>query len=57
MEAKNLQAQQRAEIEKLAVALANETVNVENECNLKLEASKERLAKRISVVRQELVAY
>ena len=57
MEAKNLQAQQRAEIEKLAVALANETINVENECNLKIAVSKERLAKQISVVGQERMAY
>ena len=57
VEAKSIQAQQSDEIEKLKVALSNEAVNVENEYNLKLEVSKERLAKRISVVGQELVAY
>ena len=44
-ETKTIQAQQNAEVKKLKVALSNETVNVENECNLKLEASAERLAK------------
>ena len=40
-----MQSELTMEIEKLKVALANETVNVENECNLKLAVSKERLAK------------
>ena len=34
MEANNSQAQQSAEIERLKVALANETVNVEDKCNV-----------------------
>ena len=41
-EAKQLQAQQSLEIEKLKVALANETVNVENEREAKQKAFKER---------------
>ena len=41
-EAKKLHAQQSAEIDTLQVALANETVNVENERNAKQEALKER---------------
>ena len=41
-EAKKLQVQQSAEIEKLKAALANETVNVEDERNAKQEALKER---------------
>ena len=41
-EANKLQAQQRLQIEKLKVALASETVNVENEREAKQEAFKER---------------
>ena len=41
-EASKLQAQQRLAIEKLKVALANETVNVENEREAKQEALKKR---------------
>ena len=41
-EAKAMQAQQSLEIEKLKVALANETVNVENEREAKQEAFKKR---------------
>ena len=41
-EASKLQAQQRLVIEKLKVALANETVNVENEREAKQEALKKR---------------
>ena len=37
-----LQAQQFSEMEKLKVALANETVNVENEREAKQEALRER---------------
>ena len=41
-EAKQLQAQQDLEIEKLKAALANETANVENERAAKQEALQER---------------
>ena len=41
-EGKQLQAQQSLQIEKLKVALANETVKVENEREAKQEAFKER---------------
>ena len=41
-EANKLQTQQSLEIEKLKVALATETVNVENERRAKQEAFKER---------------
>ena len=41
-EAKQLQAQQDLEIEKLNAALANETANVENERAAKQEALQER---------------
>ena len=41
-EAKKLQAQQNAEIEKLKEDLTRETANVETERNAKWEASKER---------------
>ena len=41
-EAKKLQAQQSLQIEKLKVALATETVNVEKERKAKQEAFKER---------------
>ena len=41
-EAKQLQAQQDLEIEKLKAALANETTNVENERAAKQEALQER---------------
>ena len=54
-EAKKLQAQQSAEIEKLKEALARETANVETERNAKWEASKERLTEWISMEGRELV--
>ena len=41
-EANKIRAQQSLEIEKLKVALANETVNVENEREAKQEAFKKR---------------
>ena len=41
-ETNKLQAQYRLEIEKLKVALANETANVENERKAKQQAFKER---------------
>ena len=41
-ETNKLQAQHRSEIEKLKVALANETANVENERKAKQQAFKER---------------
>ena len=54
-EAKKLQAQQSAEIEKLKEALARETANVETERNAKWEASKERLTVWISIRGGELM--
>ena len=55
VKATNLQAQQSAVNEKLKVALANETVNVENERNAKLGVTKERLTELNSMVGWQLV--
>ena len=55
-EAKQLQAQQSLEIEKLKVALVNEAVHVENEREAKLEAWKERYTDCMRVGVKQLVS-